>query len=162
MTLTTHMVIAAAVTKKIAAHHPVVGFFAAVASHYLADAIPHWDYPIRATIHDGNKEKRRWGDDRALLRRDIGYCALDALLGAAIVLLLIRPSSAAQWLGAIGAIVGGALPDFLQGLYLSGCALLKPLQKFHDSMHTKIKLGRYPALGIPFQLGILLTAAFFI
>ncbi len=167
MTLTTHMVVATAVTKPLARLNPVIGFCAAVASHYLSDAIPHWDYQIHAMKDKGDGEKQHWNASKAQtfrkeVIRDVHNFAIDGLLGATVTLALIRPASAGQWWWAAAAIIGGALPDFLQGLYLSGFSLLKPLQRIHDRMHTKIKLGAYPAIGIPFQLVIALVAASFL
>lgn len=167
MTLTTHMAIAAAVTKSFAASHPIIGFFAAVLSHYAADAIPHWDYTVSA-LQDGAEEaKDHWDNERAVIfrrrvLRDIVNFAIDGFLGAAITVALIRPSDPDQWLWAGVAIIGGALPDFLQGVYLSGASFLKPLQQFHDAAHTNIRLGHYPLIGIPFQAAILFVAAYFV
>ncbi len=160
MTLATHIVIAAAVTKNIASRHPVLGFFAAIASHYLSDAIPHWDYSLRATEYNEDMEKLRWGRNRALMWRDLRHFALDGFIGAAVVLIAIRPVSAAQWTWAGLSIVGGVLPDFLQGLYFLGMRFLLPLQRFHDLAHTKMRLGPYPLIGIPFQALIFLLAVF--
>ena len=162
MTLATHIVIAAAVTKKIALYHPVIGFFAAIASHYFSDAIPHWDYSLHASEHDDDIRMRRWGNNRALLLADLRHVALDGLLGAGIVLLAIRPVSAAQWMWAALSVVGGVLPDFLQALYFSGMRFLLPFQRLHDWAHTEIKLGHYPLIGVPFQAAIFLLALFFL
>ena len=158
MTLATHMVIAAAVTKKIALRHPLMGLCAAIISHYLSDAIPHWDYPLHAAKDPEDIKKRRWSTDRTLLWRDLCHVGTDVLLGAAVVLLAIRPATSAQWLWAISAIIGGTLPDFLQGLYMSGARFLLPLQRFHDRMHAKIRLAPYPLIGIPFQVLIFLLS----
>ena len=158
MTLATHIVIAAAVTKKITLAHPLIGFCVAIASHYFSDAIPHWDYALGATQDPEDIKKRHWSADRTLLWRDLRHVTTDALLGTAVVLLVIRPASTAQWLWAILAIIGGALPDFLQGLYMSGARFLLPLQRFHDRMHAKIRLAAYPLIGIPFQVLIFLLS----
>ncbi|MBI3630912.1 MAG: hypothetical protein HY221_01065 [Candidatus Sungbacteria bacterium] len=164
MTLTTHSIIAVAVTKPIAATNPLLIFVVAIASHYLADALPHWDYTVRTTSYTDNEGKEHWNalraqNFRARVRSDIGNFAMDGFLGAAITLALVHPVSGGQWLWATASLIGGALPDFLQGLYLSGLTILKPAQRFHDALHTKIKLGHYPLIGIPFQLAILLIAA---
>lgn len=165
MTLTTHIAIAAAATQPFAQSYPMLGFFAALASHYLADAVPHWDYGMHAIGR--NEQKLQWSADQAhIFRRrvirDIGHFAVDGLLGVGITLLLTRPVSAEEWLWIIGAIAGGILPDFLQGAYLSGAAFLRPLQRFHDRCHTKIKLGPYPLIGIPLQIIILFIAISFL
>lgn len=142
----------------------MLGFFVAVASHYLADAIPHWDYRPDAIV-DIDEKKSRWSARdarvfRARAAHGIPAVALDACLGALLVILLVRPDSRAAWLWVAGSIAGGILPDFLQGLYLSGLRVLKPLQQWHDRMHTNIRLGPYPQIGIPFQLLIAGIAIF--
>ncbi|MEK7541500.1 MAG: hypothetical protein AAB533_01485 [Patescibacteria group bacterium] len=168
MTLTTHIVIAAAVTRSLAQSHPLLGFFTALASHYLADAIPHWDYPMLALPNNTDDEQKlHWGAGKARvfrkrLVRDVRTFAADALLGVMIILLIIRPASHDQWWWVAGAVIGGVLPDFLQGVYLSGAAFLRPLQYFHDWCHTNIKLGPYPLIGIPFQLVIAGIAVYFL
>lgn len=167
MTLTTHALIAAAVTRSFAGSHPVLGFFAAVASHYLADAIPHWDYAISAGAGWKEKPKEDWTPEdfhqfRLRIRHDLARIAADAGIGALAVLVLTRPASPADWLWVGGAIVGGMLPDFLQGLHLSGIRWLKPCQRFHDLWHTRIRLGPYPLIGIPFQVLIAAIAILFL
>jgi hypothetical protein len=47
LTLTTHAIVGAAIASVIPAH-PFFAIAAAFASHFLLDAIPHWDYPIRS------------------------------------------------------------------------------------------------------------------
>ena len=170
MTLTTHSIIAAAVTKPlmrflaasaIPAHvHPIFIFLVAVASHYAADAIPHWDYPLASIENPENKENRRWGRDRSTLLKDISHFALDGFLGAAIVLVIIHPVTAQQWTWALLAIIGGCLPDFLQGVYMLERKFLRLHQRFHDICHTDIRLGHYPRFGIPFQAIIAMIALY--
>ena len=88
---------------------------------------------------------------------------MDAILGCTVVLLILRPSSSSEYTVLFLAIIGGVLPDFLQGLYYTRkMEFLEPLQNFHDLIHTKIKLGPYPLLGIPLQLILLLGALAFL
>ena len=158
MTLATHSIIAAAVTKPLMRMHPAFILLTAIASHYLSDAIPHWDYKIASLENSEDKKHRRFGNNRKLIYRDIGNFAIDGLSGAGIVLLAIRPITREQWTWAILAIVGGCLPDFLQAIYILKLKPLRLHQKFHDMFHTKIRLGPYPMLGIPMQAAIALIA----
>ena len=160
MTLTTHSIIAAAVTKPLMRVHPIFIFLVAVASHYASDAIPHWDYPLASIENPEDKEHRRWGRNRATLIKDIGHFAFDGLLGAFIVIAAIRPVTAQQWAWALAAIIGGVLPDFLQGIYMLERKFLRLHQKFHDIFHTNIRLGPYPILGISFQAAITTIALY--
>lgn len=167
MTLTTHALIAAAVTQSFGRSHPVLGFAAAIASHYLSDAIPHWDYALNAGVEWKEKPKEDWTPDdfwqfRMRIRHDLIKIVADAVIGALAVAALTQPASPADWLWAGGVTVGGMLPDFLQGLHLSGIRILKPAQRFHDLWHTKIRLGPYPLVGIPFQVFIAAIAILFL
>lgn len=163
MTLTTHAIIAAAVAKPFANSHPIFIFLAALASHYLADAIPHWDYRLHSLIEEEGLHKKDIVFNRATFWLDLMRSAADAIFGLIAVALLVWPASSHSWLFVILSVVGGILPDFLQGIHY-GLRLnfLKPHQSFHDWIHAKIKLGPYSKLGIPFQLIIVLIAIAFL
>ncbi|TSC69519.1 MAG: hypothetical protein G01um101466_12 [Parcubacteria group bacterium Gr01-1014_66] len=157
MTLTTHVAIAAAVTNPLMHTHPALIFIVAAASHYVSDAIPHWDYPLHSIAHEsGYKSESRFNWHSNTLLTDLNHMIFDGVLAIGILFFFMRPEVLRDWLmfGAIA--IGSTLPDFLQGVYFTKkAAFLKPLQLFHDRMHTKIKLGPYPLIGIPFQLTIL-------
>ena len=51
MTLTTHAVVGAAIATSMP-NHPVIGFTLAFASHFVLDAIPHWDYKLSSQKTD--------------------------------------------------------------------------------------------------------------
>ena len=158
MTLATHSIIATAVTKPLMRVHPVLILLVAIASHYLSDALPHWDYKIVSLENPEDKENRRFGKNRNAIMKDIRNFAIDGCLGAAVVLVAVRPATSQQWIWAICAIIGGCLPDFLQGVYIFKIKALRLHQNLHDIFHTKIRLGAYPMLGIPFQALIVLVA----
>ncbi len=154
MTLTTHSLIAGTITKKIIFTHPIIGFFVAIISHYLSDAIPHWDYPIRSLDKkEGvSVDVRKWRYSKSFFLDFLRF-AFDAILGLGILLLIFQPRSLRETLAVLIVVIGSVLPDFLQGLYLTRrFEFLQPVQRFHDLCHTKIKLGPYPILGVPFQL----------
>lgn len=164
MTLATHIVIAAAVTKPLTLS-PFIGFFIGVISHYLSDAIPHWDYRLHSILDKGldapSEDKRTI--DYALFVKDIRNTALDFFIGLGVALFLFWPITMQEFLYVLLVSFGGVLPDFLQGVYFTGKApFLKPVQKFHDLMHTDIKLGRYPLIGIPLQAVIVLISLLFL
>lgn len=153
MTLATHIVIAAAIAKPLTGN-PFIGFFIGVLSHYLSDAIPHWDYrlhSVRDKTPDTPPEAlHTWSYDTILT--DIRNTAIDFSLGFGVALLFFWPVTLRDFLYVLLVAIGGVLPDFLQGVYYTRKAgFLKPLQTFHDIMHTSIKLGHYPLIGIPFQ-----------
>lgn len=163
MTLTTHAVIAAAVAKPLAAAHPLFSFCAGIASHYLSDMIPHWAYKLHALTVD-NAGGKRLEPTHTFFHIDFPKIAFDCMLGTTIVFLITWPAS---WHDAIRialAVIGGVLPDALQGMYhfLKRPSFLVPIQRFHDMVHTKIILDPYPLIGIPFQAFIFLLSIFFL
>lgn len=165
MTLTTHIIIAAAAAQPFAEFHPAVIFTVALASHYLSDAIPHWDYSILSFPDKSMDDvhKRRWNFGIRTFWIDILRIGTDFFIGSTILWLILRPAIPAEWLTVLLIFAGGALPDFLQGVYYTRHAdFLKPLHVFHDFMHTKIKLGPYPWIGVPFQVLIFSLVLYFL
>lgn len=166
MTLTAHIVIAAAVAKPLAAYHPAFAFLTALASHYLSDAIPHWDYKILSISKNHDEPDRdaiRWPFGTKIFWKDLARFATDAFLGAGILYIFLRPKSLEDFLFFAAIVSGSVLPDFLQGLYFTRYFnFLRPLQRFHDKIHTKIKLGPYPLIGVPFQAALFFAAIFFL
>lgn len=159
MTLTTHIVIAAAITKPLMTVSPVFAFLAAIASHYLSDAIPHWDYSLTSLIEEKGHEKQHWQFSRSSFLRDLRNVAIDGLLGAGMIFLFFWPDSTAELVPLIFIITGAILPDFLEGLYSTRrLPFLELPHRLHAKIHTKIKLGPYPLIGIPFQVLIFLIA----
>lgn len=161
MTLTTHIVIAAAVTKSLVGFHPAFAFLAAAASHYLSDAIPHWDYKILSL--ENGKDNIRWPFGTKSFWKDLSRFAMDGLLGVGILYLFLHPRHLEDFLFFSAIIAGSTFPDFLQGLYFTRYFnFLRPMQRFHDKIHTKIKLGPYPLIGIPLQAILFLSALYFL
>lgn len=162
MTLATHIVIASAAAKYIAPADPALAFAAGIASHYLSDAIPHWDYTIHSAKDREDKGKLRFEFSRKPLLRDLAQMSLDGAIGSAVVIFFLWPLTAPDILWGLAVIVGSCLPDFLQGVYFSlkRPRWLEPVQRFHDFFHTRIQLGPYPLIGIPFQIIIFLIALY--
>jgi hypothetical protein len=137
MILSTHAVVGAAIATLLP-RDPVLVFAAGVASHFVIDAIPHWDYPLRG-ISLGRSQTRAIRLNGALFR-DVGVVALDACAGLALAILLFA-QAAPIWIIAIAAI-GAMLPDPLQVVHrLYPHEPLRTLQRFHEWMHTDRKLG---------------------
>lgn len=158
MILGTHVVIAAAAAKPLAGFHPLFTLLASIASHYLADAIPHWHYPTRAIAEKDDPETRQWRGDRAAIASDFLRFALDGAAGMTIVFFLTRPDLSGNFWWFAAAVTGSVLPDALAGVYMAGIRFLKPHQIFHDRIHSKIRLDSYPLIGVPFQIVIATVA----
>lgn len=163
MTLTTHIAIAAALTKPLVKLHPAFTFIAALASHYLTDAIPHWDYSLQSLPKEPVTQGRVWQWQSREFWKDCNHIALDATIGIGIAFFALRPDSVVSWTRVALMALGAVLPDFLQGVYFTRRAdFLKPVQQWHDQLHSKIKLGPYPWIGVPLQLIILGAALWFL
>jgi hypothetical protein len=147
MTLTTHAVVGAAIASLIP-EHPVLVFCAAFASHFVIDAIPHWDYAI-ASSSINPKIGAVMKYDEAFFQ-DVLRIGTDALLGILLSLWLF--GSYHPWVVLLGACAG-ILPDPLQFIYTRWRhEPLVSLQRFHQWIHTNIRLRNLPALGIASQL----------
>jgi hypothetical protein len=165
MTLATHIVIAGAITRPIASAHPLILFAVSLLSHYLADAIPHWDYKI-ASIDEKAKENvdtLEWQFKDPRFWKDVTRFAFDALVGFGILLFFTHPQTLPEFLKIVLIAAGGVLPDFLQAVYFTRKAeFLKFAQRIHDFFHTNIRLGPYPLIGIPFQALFFLLSLYFL
>jgi hypothetical protein len=151
MILATHAVVGAAVAR-LFPHYPIIGFLAAFASHYVLDAIPHWNYHLRSfrsTKETGHgRPDMVWGRDFLI---DLSRIALDGSLGVGLAFLLFRPQSWRDVFITLAGIVGGVLPDALEFLYWKcGDTLLGRLQRFHRAVHTKEDI-KSPMIGIFLQ-----------
>ncbi len=151
MTLTTHAIFGAGLAS-LMPQHPVAAFAVGFTSHFVLDAIPHWDYDILSeSVHPDFGKKITLTRELMLDAVRIGG---DACVGILAGLFLFGHHSFSHgllsiFLGAIGAIV----PDALQFAY----AHLKKeplvsLQSFHKWIHTDIRLKHQPVLGVSSQI----------
>lgn len=148
MTLTAHAIVGAAVVAVVPSH-PLLGVSAAFASHFLLDAIPHYDYQIRsASIHPLKGAPMTF--DRALL---LDFFAIGSDFALGIILGLILFATPATWLLVGVGAFAGQLPDALQFVYTRfKHEPLVSLQRFHKWIHTKYRMrGRF-VLGIVSQV----------
>ena len=137
MILSTHAVVGAALATLLP-HDPMLVFAAGIASHFVIDAIPHWDYPLRG-ISVGRSKTGAIRLNRALFR-DACLVALDGCAGLALAILLFG-HSAPIWIITIAACAA-MLPDPLQVAHrLYPREPLRTLQRFHEWMHSDRRLG---------------------
>lgn len=152
MTLTAHAIVGAGIAAALPAH-PVFGVCAAFASHFLVDAIPHYDYHIRsASINPELGGGMKF--DRALLQ-DFLAIGSDFALGLLLALFFFATPST-LWL-ILSAAFAGQLPDALQFVYIRFPHGLLYLQRFHKWVHTKRHLRKHPALGTISQVFFILA-----
>ena len=150
MTLATHAIVGAAVARLFSLN-PILAFFASIASHFLIDAIAHWDYHLKSAKTDLEYPLQ---SDIFINRDfyfDLGKTAFDAILGAVLSFIIFQPSGYVDIQIIILGIIGGILPDTLQFLYYKfRHEPLISLQKFHIWIHTKQKLESWQ-IGVFFQ-----------
>ena len=130
----------------VATGNPIAGALAAFVSHFVLDAIPHWDYEVDAvdkgdifSEHELNQNKMK----TAMLK--VGF---DGLLGMSVPLILAYVLGESLFLVFLGA--GFAiLPDFLQFVYLkTKTTLLHGFMEFHHGIHSHIRLDGKPLVGL--------------
>ena len=154
MTLSTHSIIGAAIAVALPTH-PVIGAVAAFASHFLLDALPHWDYKIFSASANPNKPTALKFDK--LFALDLLRIGFDAVLGLALAGFFFF-SPATWWLCFMGAIMA-QLPDFLQFVYSKfPDSPIKYVQQFHTWIHTDQKLVGMPFIGITSQIVVIIFA----
>lgn len=149
MVLFTHAVVGGAIGA-ITRSHPALAFLGGFVSHFVLDAIPHWDYPLESSrAHESGDHLQ--GDfilDHKFLF-DLVKIGTDLLLGIVIVYLFfsadILSPSKFFFQGTFWGMVGGVLPDFLQfAYYKTKREPLTTLQRFHIAVHTDTRLeGRH-------------------
>ena len=137
----------------VATGNPLAAFVASGVSHFVLDAVPHGD------------EHLAMGIDRvSMIRRFTMLAAVDGMLMTVVLALLLRPWNAMPSLAVLAGIVGGVLPDVVQGLSVVFPAN-RPLERFrafHDFCHLEII--RYECSMVVGMIGQLctLTAAVFL
>lgn len=165
MILSSHIIVASAAAasavQTFGSKSPLAVFIVAFASHYLLDAIPHWEYQLLSIIGFKNKEndfsKIRMVFDIKNLLKDFLKLSFDFLAGLAAAWFLTGifwPEFSFLFLAiAAGA---GVLPDVLQGFYIALKGTMKkiflPLFIFHLFFHTEYRLKKYPLAGFLFQM----------
>lgn len=157
MTLTAHSIVGASIAS-IMPSNPVLGFVAGFASHFLLDAIPHWDYSLVSSKRDGDNPMNDeiFTDKGSVF--DLFKISFDGLLGVSISLLLFGVSNYNLVWTPIWGMIGALTPDFLQLVYFKFWRgePMKSLHEFHViKIHAKEKFVNHPVLGISLQIAII-------
>jgi hypothetical protein len=159
MTLTTHAITGAALATLIP-NYPILGFVVGFGSHFILDAIPHWDY-----YHPVSKKEDEIDLNNGLALgkgflkigiKDLLKIGIDGLLGLLLSFVLLGTlHQHSLWAIFMGAI-GGMTPDALQFFYFRWKhEPLKSLQRFHVWFHSKTNLDDKPIIGILSQVAII-------
>ena len=157
MTLTTHALVGAAAAS-LFPQEPALAFAAGFASHFVIDAIPHWDYALLSIEKvEGQplKTDMRFGKSFML---DITRTGSDAIFGLAASFFLFSAllPHVSTFIIVVG-VVAGQLPDFLSLVYFkTRLPFLTPLQSFHNWIQEGKEFRTHPVWGILLQ-GILVV-----
>jgi hypothetical protein len=150
MILSTHAIVGAAIASFLPSH-PTIAFVLGFGSHFVLDAIPHWDYAI-SSASVNPKIGAPVTFDRALLR-DVVVIGSDGLLGILGALLLFA-SSDGLWSILLGAF-GAMLPDPLHTIHAHfPHEPLRSLQRFHRWIHTDKRIKKDLILGVGSQIAL--------
>lgn len=164
MTLATHAIVGAA-TAQLFPNHPIIAFFAGFFSHFVLDAIPHWDYKILSAYanpdlamaqNEAIPGSSRWIGMDVHFYKDLFRTGLDTTIGLAVVAILLYAgfffSPLIVCIGALAAI----LPDFLQLVYNRlPYQPLTLLQWFHHTIHAESRpFSENALLGIITQIAV--------
>ncbi|MFA6416156.1 MAG: hypothetical protein WCW56_01580 [Candidatus Paceibacterota bacterium] len=140
MILSTHSIVGASFAGLLATD-PATAFAVGLASHYLLDMVPHWDYQIGGEKTEDDIKKINLNFTSPTFISDLSKITLDFALGLIISYYFLVHMAGFSWLVVLAGIIGGVLPDFLQFLYskfynkIYGLPLVW-FQKLHDFFHT--------------------------
>ncbi len=159
MILATHAVVGAALAQEFP-QQPTLGFLIAFLSHFLLDAIPHWQYGLKSFRRDASdylNNDMQLGRDFVI---DLGRTGSDFFLGIILSLLLFSPSHFSPLITLLG-VLGGILPDAFQLVYWKlRVEPLRTLQRFHVGfIHSKKHIAA-PLPGIISQALIAVAIVF--
>ncbi len=152
MSLATHALVGVAAAR-LFPQRPVTAFTVAFASHFLLDAIPHWDYPLGSYRSGPNNGM---GADMVLGRAffvDLLHIGTDAFLGVLLCAAVFWPVPGPRLDAFILGVTGGMLPDALQFVYLKfKHQPFTALQRFHLWAHhpRRVLEGRW-VVGVALQ-----------
>jgi hypothetical protein len=137
MILTNHAITGAALAS-LMPNEPLAGFAVGFLSHFVLDAIPHWDYALQSVQEDKNNSLNNNVILDGRFLKDILKIGLDSTIGLLLSLLIFcfyfKSSVLAILCGAIGAMT----PDVLQFVYMKWRhEPLVSLQKFHLWIHAE-------------------------
>src|SRR3989344_4805072 len=127
MSLATHAIIGAA-TARVLAFNPILVVVVAFFSHFILDAIPHWDYKLKSQIEIDQPENgvsMTFGRNFVFDLIKIGF---DFWLGLGLVFFIFFINQEGNGPLIILGALAGTLPDFLQ--FLIGKKKKKPNLSF--------------------------------
>ncbi|MBU6141502.1 hypothetical protein KGO95_00080 [Patescibacteria group bacterium] len=167
MILATHAIIGGAIGKFFP-NDPILAFTLGFASHFVADAIPHWHYPLFSAKIDRNDPMKNDMLINKWFIVDLFNIGVDCLLGIIVAVVFLHPQAAidSSLISILAGALGAVVPDALQFVFWKlPDRVLRALQRFHLWIHSKTDIDAYHLSGIAMQaaiaaLAIMLANAF--
>lgn len=160
MILVTHAIAGGAIGRLMPGH-PILAFFLGFLSHFAADAVPHWHYPLFSLKRDPENPMH----NNMLLNKwfivDLFNIGVDCFAGVAISLIFFHHliSFDPLLISVVAGVIGGMAPDALEFIYWKmPNRPLTILTEFHLWIHSKTNIDSKHLLGISTQA--LFAAAF--
>lgn len=158
MILTTHAVVGAGLAV-LAKANPVAAFGMGFLSHFLLDAIPHWEYPIQSKGPSTNPLQADMVLGKAFVL-DMIFIGSDFALGITLGLLMLSGENVSLATIVVSPVFWGSLgavaPDFLQFAYFKiKREPLTSLQKFHIFIHSDYRFPHKSFVGPLIQVAII-------
>ena len=152
MTLTAHAITGAALAS-LTPSQPLLGFAVGFVSHFVLDAIPHWDYKFASMKRD---ENNRLNDDMVINKdfaKDLLKISLDCLIGFLVTYFIFVFYLKYSIFVILCGVAGAALPDLLQFVQMKWKhEPLNSLRRFHVWIQSWISLDDKPVFGILSQV----------
>jgi hypothetical protein len=152
LTLTTHAIVGAVIVDLMPAH-PLLGLALAFGSHFVLDALPHWDYPLHSSCINPSFRAGMSYDWKLFL--DLLKIGGDAAFGIIFAVLLFATQRGANLTLILAGASAGMSPDALQFAYMRfPHQPLTVIQRFHEWIHTSRQMRGRPLLGIVSQCAL--------
>jgi len=118
---------------------PIGAFVCAVVSHFLADMIPHWDWPLTSIEQHPEHPLDAKITSRGAVANDVAIAIMDMSVGVMGVAIAVAIGGGALPLVILlAACCGAVIPDAFQLLYFAfKTPSLRKLQQFHQYVHAK-------------------------
>jgi hypothetical protein len=165
MTLATHAAIGAAAASFFP-EYPWIAFGAGVVSHFVIDALPHWDY--KEWLWSLEEQPNRLESDfryGSAFWHDLGVMGADALIGLVLTLIIAWLVPVSLTIALIGA-GAGLYPDLLTFAYFKArrtapwlAQAYEPVQMFHSALQWRElhHMGYKAPLGLSLQAALIVA-----
>jgi len=150
MILVSHGIVGGAVGS-LFPQNPLLAFFVGLASHFVLDAIPHWEYEIKSIGSESGSSEGILKLSRNSIR-DFIFVLLDFSFGFLLAALIFGRGDYSS-LSIFWGVIGGVFPDGLLFLsYVWRTKILTALRKFHLFVHSRVNWKSRPVLGTLSQI----------